>query len=194
MKNDCVISLALLFYFLLPASTFSQSIKNLDKNNGFKNYNLGSEYTSLYGVKAKDRSGADRVVVSYTQDKIGDIPVKTIELFYLNDALARIIVRISPENHSKLIQACKSGFGEPTKDLSENKTTEEKTGNTVPGNNYKDNYKWNGKLVTLEYFYTYPKISGGANQVKELYLQYSVVNYESKLKSAKKENYSTNDF
>ncbi|HMU47473.1 MAG TPA: hypothetical protein PKC72_13960 [Chitinophagaceae bacterium] len=193
MKNKCRLSFCMFSIFLIVGSAFSQSTKNLDNNNGFKDFKLGSKYISLYGVKSKEESGADKVVINYTQEKIGDIPVKTIELFYLNDALARIVVRVSPENHAKLLDACKNIFGAP-ENLSDNKSTEENTGVSIPGNNYKDKFLWKGKSLTLEYFYSYPKISGGANQVKDLHLQYSVNDYEDKLKSAKKEKYSTSDF
>lgn len=194
MKKILSLSFWIFSMFLITGSVYSQTIKNLDNNNGFKDFKLGSKYTSLYGVKSKDESGADKVIVGYTQEKIGDIPVKTIELFYLNNALARIVVRISPENHAKLLDACKSIFGAFSENLSDNKTTEENTGVSIPGNNYKDKYLWKGKLLTLEYFYSYPKISGGANQVKDLHLQYSINDYENKLKTAKKEEYSTGDF
>lgn len=194
MKNLFRIANCIFLVLLISVATFSQSTKNLDNNNGFKDFKLGSKYTSLYGVKSKDESGADKVAVSFTQEKIGDIPVKTIELFYLNDALARIVVRVSPENHAKLLEACKSIFGASSEDLCDNKATEENTGVSIPGNNYKDRFLWKGKLLTLEYFYSYPKISGGANQVKDLHLQYSINDYENKLKTAKKEKYSTGDF
>ena len=66
------------------------------------------------GVKHKDAEGADKIVIDYTKDMIGDIPVKAIELYYLKDTLAKIIVQVSPEYYEKLIAACKSSFGQPT--------------------------------------------------------------------------------
>jgi hypothetical protein len=51
-------------------------------------------------------------VIDYAKETIGDIPVKTIELYYLKDTLAKIIVQISPEYYEKLINACKSSFGQ----------------------------------------------------------------------------------
>ena len=86
--------------FFLAAQ--SQNLKALETNNGFKIYKLGSKYTSLYGIKNKDEDGADRVLINYTKDKIGEIPVRLIELFYLNDTLAKILVHVSPENNKKL--------------------------------------------------------------------------------------------
>src|SRR5678810_956442 len=86
----------------------AQSLKNLEDNNGFKKYKLGSKLVLGLGVKYKDAEGADKIVIDYTKDMIGDIPVKTIELYYLKDTLAKIIVQVSPEYYEKLIAACKS--------------------------------------------------------------------------------------
>ena len=35
----------------------AQSLKNLDENNGFKKYKLGSKFVMGYGVKHKDAIG-----------------------------------------------------------------------------------------------------------------------------------------
>ena len=39
----------------------AQSLKNLDENNGFKKYKLGSKFVMGYGVKHKDTDGADKI-------------------------------------------------------------------------------------------------------------------------------------
>ena len=62
-----------------------------------KKYKLSSKFVLGLGVKHKDPDGADKIVIDYTKDMIGDIPVKTIELYYLKDTLAKIIVNVSPE-------------------------------------------------------------------------------------------------
>ena len=185
---------------LIAASVFSltvraQGLKALETNNGFKNYKLGSKYTSLYGVKGKDEDGADKVVINYTKDKIGEIPVRLIELFYLNDTLAKILVHVSPENNQKLIEACKSSFGQPTTDLSDNEATRKaKNDNSNSGNSYRDQYIWKPKKFNMEYFYLYPKISGNAYIPRQLYLNYSLNDYAQRLKRAKSGNYSGKDF
>ena len=186
--------------FLIAASAFTitvraQGIKTLETNNGFKNYKLGSKYTSLYGVKGKDDDGAEKVTIGYTTDKIGEIPIRRIELFYLNDTLAKILVHVSPENYKKLIEACKSSFGQPTTDLSDNEATRKAKNQTVnSGNNLRDQYIWKPKKFSMEYFYTYPKVNGSAYSARELYLNYSLNDYAQRLNRVKNGNYSGKDF
>src|SRR5436190_3474839 len=93
---------------LMILNLHAQSLKSLDDNNGFKKYKLGSKFILGLGVKHKDEDGADQIVIDYGKETIGDIPVKTIELYYLRDTLAKIIVRVSPEYYAKLIEACKN--------------------------------------------------------------------------------------
>ena len=185
---------------LLSSSLFflaaqSQNLKALETNNGFKIYKLGSKYTSLYGIKNKDEDGADRVLINYTKDKIGEIPVRLIELFYLNDTLAKILVHVSPENNKKLIEACKNSFGQPNTDLSDNEATRKaKNDISNKGNSYRDQYVWKPKKFSMEYFYIYPIVSGNAYSPKELYLNYSLNDYSQRLKRAKSGKYSGKDF
>ncbi len=173
----------------------SQGLKTLETNNGFKNYKLGSKYTSVHGIKNKVEDGSDKVVISYTTEKIGEIPVKLIELFYLNDTLSKILVHVSPENHTKLLEACKNNFGQPTTDLSDNETTRKaKNENLNSGNSFRDQYLWKVTKLSMEYFYIYPQISGNAYSVRELFLNYSFNNYAQRLQKAKKGNFSGKDF
>ena len=136
--------------------------------------------------------GDDKIVISYTKDMIGDIPVQSIELYYLRDTLAKIIVRISPEYYSKLIDLCKSSFGEPTKDFSSNEKV--KFDSTVSVNNFKDNYIWKANRLRLEYFYLYPKISSGAYGAKMLYLTYILNDYGQRLVRVQKGSNSAKNF
>jgi hypothetical protein len=135
---------------LIITNMQGQSLKSLEENNGFKKYKLSSKFVLGLGIKHKDADGADKIVIDYTKDMIGDIPVKTIELYYLKDTLAKIIVNISPEYYAKLIDACKSSFGEPTKDFSNNEKV--KFDSTVSTNYNKDNYIWKANRLRLEYF------------------------------------------
>ena len=105
---------------LIMASLDAQSLKSLDENNGFKKYKLGSKFVLGYGVKHKDADGADKIVIDYLKETIGDIPVKAVELYYLRDTLAKIIVKVSPEYYAKHIDAVRSSFGHPKQDISNN--------------------------------------------------------------------------
>ena len=191
--KKCLLCIACLVMGLLMITSMqAQSLKSLEENNGFKKYKLGSKFVLGLGIKHKDQDGADKVVISYTKDMIGDIPVQSIELYYLRDTLAKIIVRISPEYYAKLIDLCKSSFGEPTKDFSSNEKV--KFDSTVSVNNYKDNYIWKANRLRLEYFYLYPKISSGAYGAKMLYLTYILNDYGQRLVRVQKGSNSAKNF
>ena len=176
--------------FFLTGIIFSghaqaQSLKSLDDNNGFKKYKLGSKFVIGTGVKYKDPEGADKVVIDYANEKIGDIPVKSIELYYLRDTLAKIIVRVSPEFHAKLAEAVRTSFGPPTQDLSNNEKVSLDTSALSP-NYYKEDHLWKTNRLRMEYFYSYPKISTGAYGIKDLHLLYALNDYGQRLQRVKK--------
>jgi hypothetical protein len=145
-----------------------------------------------YGVKNKDAEGADKIVMDYMKETIGDIPVKTIELYYLKDTLAKIIVKISPEYYERLINAVKNSFGQPTQDISSNEKVN--ADSSVSGNYYKDNYLWKTPRLRLEYYYSYPRISGGAYGAKSLYLVYALNDYGQRLQRAQRGANSAKNF
>ena len=174
------------------AGLYAQSLKSLDDNNGFKKYKLGSKFVVGLGMKYKDEEGADRIVIDYAKESIGDIPVKAIELYYLKDTLSKIIVRISPDYYSKLIEGVKSSFGPPTQDISSNEKTN--IDSSVSVNFYKDDYIWKTKRLKLEYYYSYPKTSTGAYGIKNLYLAYSLNDYALRLQRAKRAVNSAKNF
>jgi hypothetical protein len=180
---------------LSTSMTNAQGLKSIDDKNGFKTYKLGSKYTSVNGTKFKDESGAEKVIINRTDEMIGEIPVKSIELFYLRDTLSRIEVKVSPENHARLIEACKGSFGTPTNDFCDNEATRtKKNENLTTGKYYHDQYKWKASKITLDYYYQYPIVSGDPYAVKDLYIAYSLNNYATRLQNAKKGAYSPKDF
>ena len=180
---------------LSTSTTNAQNLKSLDDKNGFKTYKLGSKYTPVNGTKFKDESGAEKVVINSTKDMIGEIPIKSIELFYLRDTLARIEVKVSPENHAKLIEAGKNSFGTPTADNCDNEATRtKKNENLTVGKYYYDRYKWKASKITLDYYYQYPIVSGDPYAVKDLYIAYSLNNYATRLQNSKKGTYTPKDF
>ena len=177
---------------LILSNIQAQNLKNLEDNNGFKKYKLGSKFVLGLGVKNKDAEGADKIVIDYTKDMIGDIPVKAIELYYLKDTLAKIIVQVSPEYYEKLIVACKSSFGQPTKDVSNNEKVKLDSSGSV--NYYKDNYIWKATRLRLEYFYLYPKISSGAYGTRSLYIAYILNDYGQRLQRVQRGINSAKNF
>src|SRR5258708_35696992 len=170
---------AAIYLIALSAFCFStlnaQNTKQLDANNGFKKYKLGSKYQGVYGAKAKQPDGSELVTIgSYAREKVGDIPVSSIELIYLSDVLSKIIVHFEPNNNSQLLDALKGSFGQP----SESSSTASKDGSTQLNKS-----TWKGSKLTLEYFYGYPKVSGSSNSFEQLRLLYSINNYSAKLEN-----------
>lgn len=184
MRNVLIPALFTAVGLMATQTSPGQSLKSLEDNNGFKKYKLGSKFVLGLGVKQKDPDGADKITIDYTKDMIGDIPVKAIELYYLRDTLSRIIVRISPEYYEKLIEALKNSFGQPTQDLSYNEKI--KIDSAVTIGSYKDDYLWKAKRINLQYYYMYPRTTGGAYGNKTLYLAYSLNDYVPRLQRSKK--------
>ena len=192
MKKNLSLISCLLAGLFVASSMQAQSLKNLEDNNGFKKYKLGSKFVLGLGVKHKDEEGADKIVVDYAKETIGDIPVKAIELYYLKDTLAKIIVQVSPEYYEKLIDACKSSFGQPTKDISNNEKV--KFDSTGSPNYYKDNYMWKATRLRMEYFYLYPKMGSGAYGTRTLYLNYILNDYGQRLQRVQRGINSAKNF
>lgn len=192
MKKCLYCIACLVVGLLIIANMQAQNLKSLEDNNGFKKYKLGSKFVLGLGIKHKDQDGADKIVIDYTKEMIGDIPIQAIELYYLRDTLAKIIVRISPEYYAKLIDLCKNSFGEPTRDFSSNEKV--KFDSTVSVNSFKDNYIWKANRLRLEYFYLYPKISSGAYGAKMLYLTYILNDYGQRLVRVQKGTNSARNF
>jgi len=192
MKKNLLHIFCLVTGILIISNLQAQSLKNLEDNNGFKKYKLGSKFVLGLGVKHKDAEGADKIVIDYAKETIGDIPVKTIELYYLKDTLAKIIVQVSPEYYEKLIDACRSSFGQPTKDVSNNEKV--KFDSTASPNYYRDNYIWKATRMRMEYFYLYPKISSGAYGAKNLYLTYILNDYGQRLQRVQRGVNSAKNF
>src|SRR5205814_4327557 len=121
-----------------------------------------------YRAKTKQADGSEIVTIgSYAREKVGDIAVSSIELIYLSDILSKIIVHFEPQNNSKLLDALKGSFGQP----SESSSMASKDGSTQL-----NKYVWKGSKLNLEYFYGYPKASGSSNAFEQLRLSYSLNN------------------
>ncbi|TMI91396.1 MAG: hypothetical protein E6H08_13460 [Bacteroidetes bacterium] len=192
MKKNLFFFSCLLIGVLATLNMQSQSLKNLEDNNGFKKYKLGSKFVLGLGVKHRDEEGADKIVIDYAKETIGDIPVKAVELYYLKDTLAKIIVQVSPEYYEKLIDACKSSFGQPTKDISNNEKG--KFDSSSYENYYKDNYVWKAPRLRMEYFYLYPKMGSGAYGTRTLNLTYILNDYGQRLQRVQRGINSSKNF
>lgn len=192
MKNFLSVALSVAFLFLVSKNSTGQSIKNLEENHGFKKYKLDSKFVMGYGVKHKDEDGADKIVIDYAREFIGDIPVKSIELYYVKDTLAKIVVQFLPDYYLKLNEACTNSFGPPTKNFSNNASRQ--TDSTIAVNYYEDSYVWNAKKFNLEYNYTYPKSGTSAYGNKNLNLTYVLNDYNQRIKRMKQVGTSARNF
>jgi hypothetical protein len=182
----------LLIAFFSITTVKAQSLKSLEDNNGFKKYKLASKFVLGLGIKNKDAEGADKIVIDYANETIGDIPVRSIELYYLKDTLAKIIVKVPPEYYEKLNEALRNSFGQPTQDFSKNEKVNFDT--AFSANYYKDDFLWKATRIRLQYLYTYPKASGGGYGAKNLQLVYSLNDYGQRLQRAKKGVSSAKNF
>jgi hypothetical protein len=194
MKNT---SRSFIFTFCILTTLFTQAqnLKRLEDNNGFKKYKLGTRYTSVYGMKNRTADGSDIVSIPYMGEKIADIPVQNIQLYYLSDTLAKIVVNVSPENSIKLIEACKGSFGAAMQDLSDNEASRKlKNTEIKAGKVYVDRYAWKGKKMNLEYVYLYPVYAGDAYSNKDLHLAFSTNDFSARLERSKKGKYTAKDF
>ena len=194
MKNT---SRSFIFTICILTTLFAQAqnLKRLEDNNGFKKYKLGTRYTSVYGMKNRAADGSDIVSIPYMGEKIADIPVQNIQLYYLSDTLAKIVVNVSPENSIKLIEACKGSFGAAMQDLSDNEASRKlKNTDIKAGKVYVDRYAWKGKKMNLEYVYLYPVYAGDAYSNKDLHLAFSTNDFSARLERSKKGKYTAKDF
>jgi hypothetical protein len=192
-KITCWIVLAAIYLFC-PIASIGQNNQKLAENNGFKTYKLGSKYQKVYGIKSKQTDGSEVVVIDYTRDKIGDIPVKTIDLYYIRDTLTKIIVHFESHYSVRLLEACMGSFGN-AKNLSDNEATQkEKPSDNPKSSTYTDRYVWEAAKLSMEYFYTYPKLQGDAYARRDLYLNYSVKDFPQRLARIDKGKYSARDF
>ncbi len=194
MKNAIRYIAVLPACILLSVAAFTQTIKKLEDNNGFKKYKLGSKYLSLYGIKNPLPDGSDKVAVMSSWEKIGDIPVQNIELIYIRDTLARILVRMEPRYNVPLLEASKNSFGPFTFDSSDNETTRKLNKPVASKTVFKDRYIWKGRKMNLEYYHIYPQYTGDAYSNRDLQLVYSLNDYSIRLRRASQKRYSAKDF
>jgi hypothetical protein len=86
------------------------------------------------------------------KEYIGDIPVKGIELFFVDNKLSKVEVFFDLSYSQNLFDACKSAFGEPT-------------GNNIPKDNSmrflnsSERHYWEAQKVRLTHSYS-NRISG----------------------------------
>jgi hypothetical protein len=69
-----------------------------------------------------------------------------------------------------------------------------KTGVTGSANSYRDQYLWKTRLLSMEYYYLYPKYTGGAYGSRDLYISYYLNDYAARLQRIKNGKYTPKDF
>ena len=112
-KNSLV---ATFFLITISNSGFSQNIQKLIENDGFKVFKLGTQYKTSYGARSLYSDGSTVVTINNTIEYISDIPVHEIQLFFVDDTLAKIRVKVDSRRAMDLQNALIAAFGNPTND------------------------------------------------------------------------------
>ena len=138
-----------------------------------------------YGVVDHEKLGADYLLEQGFSPAIASLVRNHVQA-------KRYLTWRYPEYYEKLIDACKSSFGQPTRDNSSNEKL--KSDSSASTNYYKDNYIWKANKLRLEYFYLYPKITSGAYGTRTLYLTYILNDYGQRAQRVQKGNNPAKNF
>jgi len=138
-----------LFLAAISFTILAQDSTKVDENNGFKYYKFGDNLIQYLSAK----SFSDFYFVNYQHvvkipggdNSIGTIPVKWVNLYFIDSLLSKIEVVVSNENSVELMKACRRVFGEPD-------TTKYKDDNSgSSGDKVEKECFWHGKNVYLFY-------------------------------------------
>ncbi len=133
-------------------TVIAQNGSKLDENNGFKTYKFGDKLKPYLNLKSySDNNIINNQHVLRIPGKdlmVGDLPVKYIDLYFIDDSLAKIEVFFIVKYNEDLIAACKNVFGTP--DSTHYKTDTTGTNENVSAMIPKDCY-WHGHNINLTY-------------------------------------------
>lgn len=114
MKTTLIFSL----FSILNLSSFSQSVEDLDRANGFLQYKLGSNPVKLKGFEKTEEIGPVQVYVTMQDSltKLGPYKMESIALFYYNNHLWKIdLVAPGEENARGIANLLMAAYGEKYK-------------------------------------------------------------------------------
>ena len=186
--------LIILICACLMLSVNAQNGSKLDENNGFKTYKFGDKLKPFLILKTfSDNNIINNEHVLRIPGKdlmVGDIPVKCLDLYFIDDSLAKIEVFFNVKYNEDLITACKNVFGAP--DSSHYKTDTTGSNESISAMIVKECY-WHGKDINLTYSDLSNRFYNNAQKDSPIYkrltvsLAYKLNSYESLIDVKKEE-------
>lgn len=170
---------------LMTPALLSQKIAALDNNFGFKEYrfNMQKSQFNHEHFESVENGGAEKCSVT-PKNQVGDIPVNDIELFFIDDKLAKIVVYFENNFNENLLYACRSAFGTPT------------------GNKKLDKmlFDWKSDVIILEHYWDAQKVrlthsyDRYNTSYPELKLIFALKDYQQLQERYKSQKYTSSDF
>jgi hypothetical protein len=186
--------LLILMSVCLAISVMAQSGTKLDENNGFKTYKFGDKlkpYLALRTFSDNNIINNQHVLRIPGKDlTVGDIPVKCLDLYFIDDSLAKIEVFFNVKYNEDIIAAVKNVFGAPDSSHFKNDTTGEKE--NISAMIAKECY-WHGKNINLSYSDLSNRFYNNAQKDSPIYkrltvsLVYKLNSYENLVEGKKEE-------
>lgn len=107
----------ILMLVALSTSIMAQDSTKVDENNGFKYYKFGDKLIQYLSAKSFSDfyfvNDQHVVKIPGGNNSIGTIPVKWVNLYFIDSLLSKIEVVVSNENNVELVKACRRVFGDP---------------------------------------------------------------------------------
>ena len=189
MKKTYLIILSLL---TISLSILAQSGSKLDENNGFKTFKFGDKIKTYLDQKAFSDNyilNEQHVIRIPGKDMtVGDIPIKCIDLYFIDDSLCKIEVLFKVMYNEELIAACKNVFGPADSTHYKNDSTG--ANENISAMIVKESY-WHGKNINLSYvdlsnrYYTIPEKDSKIYKKLTVSLIYKLNTYQELLNSKK---------
>jgi len=146
--------------------TFAQTTNELDQRFGFQNFKFNtplSNYNAYNPVKVAENQYSLKNVANI---KIGNYQVESVDLFFSNNNLMKIVVRLDDTDRQKnesIYNALLKNYGRYTYHRS------------ASGYSYTSEMIWKGKLVNL--VYSFSSYREGDIFVSKINLVYSYIGY-----------------
>ncbi|MEI6816542.1 MAG: hypothetical protein WCL14_08020 [Bacteroidota bacterium] len=189
MKKKTILTLLI---SCLSLFVLAQASSKLDENNGFKDYKFGDKLKGYLKMKKFSDSyfvNDQNVLRIPAKDlSIGDIPVKYVDLYFIDSLLSKIEVFLPVQYNNDLLTACKNVFGTPDSMHYKSDTSGKKE--DIPDMIVSETY-WHGAEIKLSFsdlskkFYTTPEKDSPLYKKLTVKLVYELKNYQELLAKKK---------
>jgi len=173
----------------LPNFQSNEKLNVLDEKNGFKSLQLGKYVTAISDFQLKFDSKKDGVAIYKIANpnlKIGKISVKSIDCYFIENKLARIILNLNifgqqdisysdVENFQNILV---ENFGEPLFEKFVFPEPNEFLKIQLPPNIFVNKKTWAGSKVRL--MYREIRYNDNINNTPSNTLEYEIINYDAK--------------